>query len=207
MPKSETKKSTRRHGEELENAVLEVVWELVNEVGYRNLTISGVAKLAGTNKPTIYRHWATKSALVAAAYVKFGPKPDIKVPDTGVLRTDLISIFQQIGAILEGFTSGKLAGILVDRLQEVNVPKIFLEMQKEKEQQSGGEQAFAKLFLPVLKAAEKRGELRVVAVPKRVQQLPLLLILNELLSQQALTNEATEEIVDQVLLPLLTVGH
>jgi Transcriptional regulator len=57
----------RRYGKELNHAILSAAWELLAEQGYAELTMSAVAEQAHTNKNTIYRRWANKSLLVAAA--------------------------------------------------------------------------------------------------------------------------------------------
>ena len=62
-------------------------------VGYENLAIEQVAEVAGVNKTTIYRRWATRRELTQAALAQIGdmiPGP----PDTGSLRGDLSQSLQ-----------------------------------------------------------------------------------------------------------------
>lgn len=57
----------------------------------------------------------------------------------------------------------------------------------------------------VLKQAEARGEVKVDAVPLRVMTLPFDLVRHELLlTGRPVTHEAIIEIVDEIVLPLLT---
>ena len=51
----------------IDGAVLEATVELLEEVGYLQLTIGAIAERAGTNKPAIYRRWPTKAHLVHEA--------------------------------------------------------------------------------------------------------------------------------------------
>jgi AcrR family transcriptional regulator len=44
-------------------------YEMLNEVGFIDLTIEGVAARAEVGKPTIYRRWKTKSALAMDAFL------------------------------------------------------------------------------------------------------------------------------------------
>jgi AcrR family transcriptional regulator len=44
--------------------ILDAVYELLHEKSVRNLTIEEVAKRAGVGKPTIYKWWPSKAALV-----------------------------------------------------------------------------------------------------------------------------------------------
>lgn len=51
----------------IDEAVLRATTELLEEVGYLQLTIGAIAARAGTNKPAIYRRWPTKALLVREA--------------------------------------------------------------------------------------------------------------------------------------------
>ena len=53
--------------ERIDDAVLRATIELLEEVGYLQLTIAAIAERAGTNKPAIYRRWPTKAHLVHEA--------------------------------------------------------------------------------------------------------------------------------------------
>jgi AcrR family transcriptional regulator len=43
---------------------------MLNELGFMDLTIEGVAARAEVGKPTIYRRWQTKSALAVELVMK-----------------------------------------------------------------------------------------------------------------------------------------
>jgi AcrR family transcriptional regulator len=49
-------------------AILDAVYELVKEQSVRDLTIEAVAKRAKVGKPTLYKWWPTKAALVLAMF-------------------------------------------------------------------------------------------------------------------------------------------
>lgn len=73
-------------------AILRATAEQLAERGWGPLTIEGIAQAAGVGKPTIYRWWPSKSALLAEALsegVLLHPAPS--PADTGNLRTDLAS--------------------------------------------------------------------------------------------------------------------
>ncbi len=57
----------RPRDQRIDNAVLEATTELLEEVGYLQLTIGAIAARAHTNKPAIYRRWPTKAHLVHEA--------------------------------------------------------------------------------------------------------------------------------------------
>lgn len=71
---------------------MEAAEALLDEGGYANLTIEGVAQRSGVAKTTIYRSWPTKSALAAEVLRR---RTDIGVmPNSGDPRADLISFLE-----------------------------------------------------------------------------------------------------------------
>jgi AcrR family transcriptional regulator len=77
-------------------AVLDATVELLEEVGYRHLTIEGVAKRAGVGKQTIYRWWhGSKAALVLEAFTRVSDER-VDPPDTGDIRSDLLAILEPV---------------------------------------------------------------------------------------------------------------
>ena len=75
-----------RHGQ----AILDATLGILLEQGYRGVTIEGVAARAGVGRPTIYRRWPSKPAVVVAALVQ-SDRLALPAPDTGSLRNDLIA--------------------------------------------------------------------------------------------------------------------
>ncbi|MCT9821248.1 TetR/AcrR family transcriptional regulator [Microbacterium sp. W1N] len=81
-------------------AILAATASQLAERGWDQLTIEGIAAAAGVGKPTIYRWWPSKSALVAEALLEglltpFEPEP----VDTGDLRHDLIAWLEPVLAL------------------------------------------------------------------------------------------------------------
>lgn len=71
----------------IDDAVLRATRELLEEVGYLELSITAIAERAGTNKPAIYRRWPTKAHLVhEAVFPTQGPRLVLEGDD---LRTDI----------------------------------------------------------------------------------------------------------------------
>jgi AcrR family transcriptional regulator len=74
-----------------DQAILDATLAILQEQGYRGLTIEGVAVRAGVGRPTIYRRWPSKPALVVAAMVQ-SARLALPLVDTGSLRRDLIAV-------------------------------------------------------------------------------------------------------------------
>ena len=79
----------RPRSPEADRAILRAAVDLLADEGYGGVTMEGVAARAGVGKATVYRRWASKSALVVDAVTacrESGSQP----PDTGSAREDLL---------------------------------------------------------------------------------------------------------------------
>ena len=71
----------------IDAAVLQATRDLLEEVGYLQLTIGAIAERAGTNKPALYRRWPTKAHVVHEAV--FPSEGDEVMPTGDDLRGDI----------------------------------------------------------------------------------------------------------------------
>ena len=74
-----------------DQAILAATLEILQEQGYGGLTIEGVAARAGVGRPTIYRRWPSKPALVVAALVQ-SDRLALPVARHGLVARDLIAV-------------------------------------------------------------------------------------------------------------------
>ncbi|MEZ5411493.1 MAG: TetR/AcrR family transcriptional regulator [Acidimicrobiales bacterium] len=96
----------RRRNPESRRAILAATVELLEEVGYRGLTIEGVAQRAGVGKQTIYRWWqGSKPALVLEAFTRASDER-VEPPDTGSVRGDLLAILEPVFALQDDLRHG-----------------------------------------------------------------------------------------------------
>jgi AcrR family transcriptional regulator len=100
----ETRRASRTGGrvrsEDAKLATLRAAAELLEEVGYRGLTIEGVAARSGVAKSTIYRWWASKGALVMDAY-SHAVARRMPEPDTGTVAGDLTRFVAQLYRVVD----------------------------------------------------------------------------------------------------------
>lgn len=92
------KKPALVRGEPVVRGILAATMEELARAGYDALRIEDIAARAGVNKTTIYRRWPTKEDLVRAGLLSMGDDT-ICAPNTGSLRTDLLTIARKIIAI------------------------------------------------------------------------------------------------------------
>ena len=88
-----------------QEAILDAAEAVLRENGIAGFSIEAVARRARAGKPTIYRWWPHRTALMLDVYKRF--KNAKAFPDTGSLRGDLVSF---LGDHLLGFWNGSLCG-------------------------------------------------------------------------------------------------
>lgn len=176
--------------EALRSAALEVM----AEVGYRALTMDAVAARAKAGKATIYRRWESKLDLVIDTCLHLVSQR-IPEPDTGSVAEDLREFLRAYARILTG-PVGRAAQALVGEL--AHEPELatafrtsFLASQRD-------------ILIAVVRRGIDRGELRSDTPVELIVPIGgAALIYRLMLTGEELTTEYVDEVVDQVLLPLL----
>ncbi|HEX5403749.1 MAG TPA: TetR/AcrR family transcriptional regulator [Pseudonocardiaceae bacterium] len=179
-----------------DEALREAALAVLADVGYRALTMDAVAATARAGKATIYRRWDSKLDLVIDSCNQLVSE-HIPAPDTGSMAGDLREFLLSFATFLSG-PAGKAAQALVGELP--HEPELA--------------EAFRKSFLrsqrdvlrAVLERAAGRGELGEEA-PKgmAVELAGAALIYRLMLTGDPLDAAFVDRLVDQVLVPLLTV--
>lgn len=186
---------TRRRGAALEEAILRAAVQELQEVGYRDLTMDGVAARAGTAKNVIYRRWPSRAALCVAAYRQMLPVGSDTTPDTGSLRGDALALLTRANDRMSSRTGRILRELLVD-LQS--------DPERRRELRDLVSPVGVAHWLTVLARAASRGEVGPAALTPRVATVAVDLLRNEyaLNGVQSVDPAVLAEIVDQVFLPL-----
>ncbi|MHB1444339.1 MAG: TetR/AcrR family transcriptional regulator [Acidimicrobiales bacterium] len=106
---------------------MEAAQELLDKAGYNSLTIDGVAARAGVGRPTIYRRWPSKAALVIGA-LGGRPMESDSLPDTGNLREDLLAIHRlQLELLSSSEGQRVLPGLAADMADHPELHPRFYE--------------------------------------------------------------------------------
>jgi AcrR family transcriptional regulator len=185
----------RRRGRALEEALLESAWAELTDRGYDDFTIDAVAARAGTSRAVLYRRWSSKQELVIATLAYTAGKDLVVAPDTGSLRGDVIGLLQRankarVGLAAQVFT--QLGSLYRDTGTSLADISAFV---------SGGKDTAME---EAIQRAVDRGEIDRDRVTERIARLPADLWRHEILTTlQPLPDEAIEEIVDTIFLPLV----
>ncbi|MBA3947174.1 MAG: TetR/AcrR family transcriptional regulator, partial [Herpetosiphonaceae bacterium] len=82
-----------------QQAILDATLLLVAEEGIQGTHIEAIATRAGVGKTTIYRRWPSKEAVILDALSELHGQ--IKLIDTGNLRTDLLTFLHELLHLME----------------------------------------------------------------------------------------------------------
>jgi len=189
---------TRRHGAELERAILDAAWEQLIAEGYEHFTIDTVAARARTSKPVLYRRWKTRDDLLRDAVRNRGAAHPAAIPDTGTLRGDLLALLTQANT-----TRNPMAALVSSMLgsyynQTGPTPAELREaFMSQRDSASAVEQ--------VVNRAVERGEVDPARLTPRIIALPFDLFRNEwMMTLKLVPDHVLRQIVDDIFIPLVS---
>ncbi|GAB2720274.1 TetR/AcrR family transcriptional regulator [Streptomyces bullii] len=186
----------RRRGAVLERAILDAALEQLSTVGWNGLTMEGVAAGAQTGKAAVYRRWPSKEDLVADALQAGLPRFE-EAPDLGGVREDLFALCRQARDALYSRPGFALRAVIheCDPTQVERFHDVIFE---------GVVGPIVKLLRDVIMRGIRRGEVRPDADNGYVfDAVPAMMMYRAKMRGSEWSNEDLEEMVDQLMLPLL----
>jgi AcrR family transcriptional regulator len=184
-------RATRRRGAELERAILDAAWDVLDEHGWAGFTVERVAAASGTGKAAIYRRWPSRVDIAVDLLRTLSPERTPAVPARGDLRSELLAFLRTGARFLEGPFGQAVRGVLSD---------------SEPRQRLGRDST---LLAPAVRDVEAlidralvRGELTHRPSDAALNSGQALLT-QEFLFCGTVGNEALEAIVDNVWMPAL----
>jgi AcrR family transcriptional regulator len=186
----------RRRGEVLMRAIFAAALEQLRDVGWRRLTMEGVAACAQTGKAALYRRWASKEDLIVAAIENTLPEPP-GVPDLGGIRAELLWLMDRIHSIMYSPPGCALRAIMTEIEHEH--AKVFHELVQRM------------VFDPsraataqVLRRGIARGEVRPDADIELLTDIgPAMLMYRAKVCGGEVPREYPTRLVDEALMPML----
>lgn len=96
------------------HAILRAAADLLEESGFRAMTMDAVASRARASKATVYRHWSTKAALAMDAFLE-EVDPESAFPDLGSATADIRhSVKATVALFARPRVRQMLLGVLVE---------------------------------------------------------------------------------------------
>ena len=99
-------------------AILDAANNLLDEIGFTNMSLEGIAARAGVGKATIYRRWSNKASVVMDAFLAATAK-EIAFPNTGSAREDIRRQMRSVVKVLNG-PRGRTIATLIGVVQSDN---------------------------------------------------------------------------------------
>lgn len=148
MTEDEARRSigARRNPKSAE-AILEAAESVLMEQGHRGFSIEAVARKARAGKPTIYRWWPSKAALLLDVYQQ--QKRDVVYPDTGSLEEDLVRFLKRLLGHWRDTPSGSIfRSIIAEAQADENAAEALAGYARDRRTQTGS----------MIARAQSRGE-------------------------------------------------
>ncbi len=184
---------TRRRGAELEQAIVEVAWDILWEHGYADLTMEAVAAAANTSRSVLARRWGSKAELaIAAIRWRIGNDP-WEVPDRGALRTELLEYLYHLREV------APVLGTIFYLLSTRAFQEEYASAEKLREAIGRNDP-----LIPILRRAVDRGEIDQAKLIAPIKTLPTDLIRHYVLMNRTAPPKALcATWIDVIFLPLV----
>lgn len=148
MTEDEARRSigARRNPKSAE-AILEAAESVLMEEGHRGFSIEAVARRARAGKPTIYRWWPSKAALLLDVYQR--QKRDVVYPDTGSVEEDIVRFLKRLLSHWRDTPSGSIfRSIIAEAQSDEKAAEALAGYARDRRVQTGG----------MIARAQRRGE-------------------------------------------------
>lgn len=195
-PASAQAASPRRRGAVLERAILDAALEQLSTVGWKGLTMEGVAAGAQTGKAAVYRRWPSKEDLVADA-LQAGLPSFEAAPNLGTVRADLVEMCRRARDAMYSRPGFALRSVIheCDPVQVERFHGVIVE---------GVVEPTIKLLRDVIERGIERGEVRPDALNSYVlDAAPAMMMYRSKMCGSEWSDEEIDEMVDRLMLPLL----
>ncbi|HUA63715.1 MAG TPA: TetR/AcrR family transcriptional regulator [Verrucomicrobiae bacterium] len=121
----ESRRPGRPRDEAARERIRSAAVELLEEVGFANVTCDAIAQRSGASKATIYRWWPDKTAVVIDAFVKT-ITPELPLRETDTLEEYVRVHLRQFAKGVSGRNGRLLAAIIAAAQNDPQVEAAFL---------------------------------------------------------------------------------
>ncbi len=174
-----------------EQEILDAALQVLADVGYDRLTMDAVAHQAKASKATLYRRWNSKATLVVEALARTKGSP--AVPDTGDLRSDLLTAFCGMGGLTDQDTTSTLGAVMTAVSTDAEFAAEFRRQVVEPK---------ARVSREIFERARDRGELRAdIDLDIVVPALSGIVLHRVFVFGEKPNPSVIERAIDQIILP------
>jgi AcrR family transcriptional regulator len=187
------RKGSRRRGEKLHAAIYEATLAELLDVGYAELTMTGIASRAKASKGSLYRRWSSRAELVVDA-VQHALPVVLEIDDTGSVRGDVLGYLRRVAGVLNGPIGEAVRGLLVETVGDPELRAVV---------RARFIQPAIESMLEALRRGVVRGETRPAALTPLVANVgPAVLREHVLFIGGPIPDSLLVDIVDTIVVPL-----
>jgi len=115
----------RPRDEAARERIRDAALQLLEEVGFANVTCDAIAQRSGTSKATIYRWWPNKAAVLIDAFVE-SVTPELPLRDPTTLEDYVTVHLRQFARVVAGRKGRLLAAVIAAAQNDPEVEAAFL---------------------------------------------------------------------------------
>jgi AcrR family transcriptional regulator len=108
------------------NSILKATSQLLEEVGFSQLTIEGIAARAGVAKTTIYRWWNSKGAIAIEAFLE-STEPRISFPKTDSAIADIKEQVKTLADVYQTQTGKIITELIAMGQESPETQRLFID--------------------------------------------------------------------------------
>ena len=177
-----------------DDAILEATQQVLADHGFAGLRVEDVAARAAASKATIYRRWPSLTDLATAALQRYAEQ-QVRGPDTGSLRGDLVALSVDAAAALRGPGGRVVTEMLAASRRDEELGRLLRHEVVARRRRTTED---------LLRRAVDRGELPPDADVTGLSSVPFSLVFyRALMTDDPVDRVSLERLVDQVVLPAL----
>jgi len=196
-------KSERRRGEELEKAILDAAYEIIETSGYEEMTFQRVARQAQTSRTVIYRRYETPVDLLHALVLyrstrAMGGRMIDLFRDQGSLRADLLEVVGIYQRFFDAVGQKLMSAVMTEFSRNYERFRDWFERARDSN---------VRMMKIVEANAKRRGEITHDFTEMQMR-LPFdLLRIENVIRHERVTAAYLTRLVDEVLLPVFSKKH
>lgn len=193
-------KAERRRGEELEKAILDAAYEIIETSGYEEMTFQRVARQAQTSRTVIYRRYETPvdllHALVQYRSIRaMGGRMIDLLRDQGSLRADLLEVVRIYQRFFDAIGQKLMSAVMTEFSRDYERFRDWFEQALDSN---------VRIMKTVEENAKRRGEITHDFTELQMR-LPFdLLRVENVIRHERITAAYLTRLVDEVLLPVFS---
>lgn len=168
-------------------AILEAAEAVLTEAGHAGFSIEAVARRARAGKPTIYRWWPSKAALLLDVYQR---QKRFAYPDTGSIEEDIAAFLSALLTNWRDTASGSIfRSIIAEAQSDENAAKALAAYAADRRAQTG----------KMIERAKVRGQVAADTDPAMIADLVSSFAWSRLLTDRLDTDEKELRAVARII--------